>query len=88
MAQKYVVQTDLLDRIDHSAGYKEDGTPKRVTEHRRGEVIEFGELPQEQVDRFIDLGAIKEHKPEKEEKGEEPSAAPKSAAQQGPGAGQ
>jgi hypothetical protein len=56
---KFRVLTTLLDRIDHDKGFKEDGTPKKVVTHKRGDVVEFPGYEDDDVQRLVDLKAVK-----------------------------
>ena len=60
-AEKYVVMHTALDRIVPEAGYKDDGTPRKVVNHTRGEVIVFVGLEDDDVQRFLDMGAIQKY---------------------------
>jgi hypothetical protein len=71
LAEKtYEVCANLLDRVDHSGGYRDDGSPKRrPIEHRKGDKVTFDGYEDDDVQHLLDLGAIK---PADEESDEEP----------------
>jgi hypothetical protein len=60
MPEKYEVLTNTLFRIDHSAGFRADESPKRVVEHRKGDVIEFedNDINKDRVQELLAAGAI------------------------------
>lgn len=70
---RYRVLTTILDRIEHSAGFKDDGSPKRVVEHKKGDVIDFEPEAHDNgtVDRLLDLKAIEVAKPQRPQADEE-----------------
>jgi hypothetical protein len=58
--KEYEVVANLLDRVDHSGGYRDDGSPKRrPIEHRKGEKVTFDGYEDDDVQRLLDLGVIK-----------------------------
>ena len=67
MAKKYQVLTTLLQRIVHEGGFRDDGTPKKMAEHKRGDIIEFPGYEDDDVQRLVDLKAITPHVDEEKE---------------------
>jgi hypothetical protein len=82
---KYEVQTTLLDRVgaddNGKLAFKDDGTPKKIHKHNKGDIIEFPGYDDDDLKRLVDLKAIKpvSEKP-KEEGGGKPAAAPAASA--------
>jgi hypothetical protein len=61
---KYQVNVDLLQHVDHVAGFKQDEvTPKKIVDRYKGDIVEFPEEhPDEDIQRMVDSGAISEVK--------------------------
>jgi hypothetical protein len=66
---KFEVLSDVLQHVDESKGYYDrDGTPKKINEHKKGDIVDFEDTPEERIADLIRLKAIR---PAKEKKDEE-----------------
>jgi hypothetical protein len=90
---KYEVRASYLDRLDYTRGFFDDGRPKKVHEHKRGDIISFPGYEEEAIERLVKLKAIKPVKLESvegaaESQGEQKGGGTPPATQKSPGQAQ
>jgi len=55
---KYRVLAGTLDKVDHASGYKEDGSPKKITSHTQGDVIDWEDDTNDRAEELVAHGAL------------------------------
>lgn len=77
----YKILVDVLDHIDKEAGTYDNGQPKVVNQHHKGDVVDLSDIDEQRIQELVDAGAIEEDKGDDEdEESETPADAPTAPA--------
>lgn len=76
----YKILVDVLDHIDKEAGTYDNGQPKVVNQHHKGDVVDLSDIDEQRIQELVDAGAIEEDKGDDEDEESETPAASAPAA--------